>query len=160
MANNFTVKDNTGSPVVFASTETGGVHYPAHYAMQYIGQKFAVQDELLQANALTPDSHISLATNNARVVKSSAGMLGTLVAANNHATNWAYLKLYNKASAPTVGTDVPVQVYPLPPGGGLTLNFPKGLGFSLGIAMAITNSITNTNASTGADQVAVSMGYK
>lgn len=120
-----------------------------------------VHPTLGTTGGLTPYNLISAASNNATSLKASVGTVGSIVATNNHATDMAYLKLYNKASAPTVGTDVPVQVYTLAKlGGGVAIDFPGGLAFSSGIAFAITNSITNIDASVAANQVAISIGYK
>jgi len=120
-----------------------------------------VQPTLSAYGGLTPYMLISAATTNGTSVKASAGTLGTLVATNNHASNIAYLKLYNKASAPTVGSDTPVQVYTLAVGGGgVAITFPTGLSFSSGIAFAITGGMaTSDTAAVGAAQVAVSLGY-
>lgn len=120
-----------------------------------------VQPTMSPYGGLTPYMLISAATTNGTSVKASAGTLGTLVATNNHASNIAYLKLYNKASAPTVGSDTPVQVYTLAAGGGgVAITFPTGLSFSSGIAFAITGGMaTSDTAAVGAAQVAVSLGY-
>ena len=56
-------------------------------------------------------SHIvSAATTNATSVKASAGIINDIVVGNNGA-GVAYFKLYDKASAPTVGTDTPVATF-------------------------------------------------
>lgn len=111
------------------------------------------------AGGATPYVLISAASTNATSVKASAGQVYTMYAANN-STSWRYVKLYNKASAPTVGTDTPVQTYGLPPGGGGVLPVPVGMSFSLGIAMAITNGIAHAdNTAIGANEVAVSLTF-
>jgi hypothetical protein len=85
----------------------------------------------------TPFRQISAASTNAANVKASAGCLGAINAGNNGASA-AYLKLYNKATAPTVGTDTPVHTIFLPAGGGNSYPVPAGLMFTTGIAMAVT----------------------
>ena len=81
----------------------------------------------------------SAATTNATLVKGSAGTLYGVTASNTGAAA-AFVKFYNKATAPTVGTDVPVLTLAIPAGGTLP-NPIGGLGhrFTTGIAMAITN---------------------
>lgn len=100
----------------------------------------------------TPSKITSAASTNATSVKASAGQLGTLYATNTGAS-FAYVKFYNKASAPTVGTDVPIQVYGLPPGGGGNIPLGAGLAFSTGIALAI---VAGTGADTDVNAVALS----
>ena len=81
----------------------------------------------------------SAATTNATSSKNAAGTLYSINASNTGAAA-AFLKLYNKASAPTVGTDVPVLTITVPPGDCRMLEFgPLGFRFALGIAFAITN---------------------
>ena len=72
-----------------------------------------------------------------------------------------YLKIYNKASAPTVGTDVPVLTVPLPAGqvvqidGGST-----GIRFGTGIAWALT--VTAADSATdavAASEIKVAISY-
>lgn len=113
---------------------------------------------------LTPYKLNSAASTNATSLKASAGILGFAVVTNTNAAV-RYFKLYNKASAPTVGTDTPVQVYGIPgatTGGGIAIPLPeKGLGFSTGIAFAIVTGAADadTNA-VAANEVIVNLGYQ
>lgn len=101
---------------------------------------------------------IAAATTNATAVKTSAGVLGILVATNVSAAV-KYLKLYNKASAPTVGTDVPVHVFPIPAGGMLQLTDLK-TRFTTGIALAITGGVADTDTTAvAANDVVVNWEY-
>lgn len=114
-------------------------------------------------SASTPYVLISAATTNATSVKASAAVLKSICVSNNAATI-AYLKIYNKASAPTVGTDTPVQVYIIPgstAGAGNTIMLPAGgLTLSTGLAFALTTGIAHTDATAvAANQIAVSLGY-
>lgn len=99
-------------------------------------------------SAVTPGgsaiSVVSTASTNASSQKASAGNLFEISVSNPTATP-AYVKLYNKASAPTVGTDVPVLTITAPATSATqqpsanTLTFSQiGKRFPLGIAMAIT----------------------
>lgn len=110
------------------------------------------------AGGWTPSKKISAATTNATSLKASAGQIGELYGTNNAGT-WAYLKLYDKASAPTVGTDVPVHVIGLPPNSGGQLAVPAGLQFATGIAYAITGGIADADTTAVAlNQVAINFG--
>jgi hypothetical protein len=111
----------------------------------------------------TPYKLISAATTNATNVKGSAGQLGFVQVININAAV-RYLKLYNKATAPTVGTDTPVQTYAIPAattGAGFTLNFGPGLEFTTGIGFALTTGVADadTNA-VAANEITVNLGYK
>lgn len=80
----------------------------------------------------------SAATTNATSVKAGPARLLSVVASNINAAA-RFLKLYDKATAPTVGTDVPVITIPIPAGGIVSLNLGEfGVDFTLGIAAAIT----------------------
>lgn len=79
-------------------------------------------------------------TTNATVAKASGGTLYTIWASNPTVTA-AYLKLYNKASAPTVGTDTPIRTIPVPAGSDVSVNFGEiGTRFGVGIGYALTGA--------------------
>jgi hypothetical protein len=104
---------------------------------------------------------VSAATTNATSVKNSAGQLYNVQAFNTNASA-RYLKLYNKASAPTVGTDTPVATWLIPPGAsGFVIEIANGLAFALGIAFAITVGMADNDATAiGAGDVVVNLQYK
>lgn len=95
--------------------------------------------------APTPHTLTAAATTNATSVKTAAGTLYGLTIDNVSALT-RYLKLYNKASAPTVGTDVPVLTIPLAATSAQEINFGTlGMRFTTGIAYAITGAIAVTD---------------
>lgn len=106
---------------------------------------------------------LSAATTNATSVKASAGQVYGWYVSNINASP-AYFKLYNKASAPTVGTDVPVMTITIPgnaTGAGSNINWVHGIAFATGIAFAITTGATT--ADTGAvalNEVIINLLYK
>lgn len=89
------------------------------------------------ASGATASRVNAAASTNATSLKASAGQLYTIDVFNAAAYN-VFLKLYNKASAPTVGTDTPVMTIPVQAGGGYSKTWPMGLPFATGIAYAIT----------------------
>lgn len=97
----------------------------------------AVKTLSAATNGLTYSRVNSAATTNATSLKASAGQIIGLDVFNV-AAYMVFLKLYNKASAPTVGTDVPVWTIPIAAGGGFSLDESVGEYFSTGIAYAIT----------------------
>ncbi len=102
----------------------------------------------------------SAATTNATSVKTSAGNLHNMAISNTSASP-RYLKLYNKASAPTVGTDVPVLTITLPANSFNPINFGvTGYRFATGIAFAITGAAAdNDTTAIGASEVKVLTSY-
>lgn len=123
----------------------------------------AVSPLAATAGGATPYQLISAASTNATNVKNAAGQVYWIVATNQSASA-RFLKLYDKASAPTVGTDTPVQTYIIPgnaSGAGVVLQIPVGMVFASGIALAITGVITVADTTAiGANEVSVSLGYK
>lgn len=103
----------------------------------------------------------SAATTNATSVKTSAGDV-FLVKGVNKAASTRYLKLYNKASAPTVGTDTPFDVIELPATAAFSISYASpGLYFSTGIAYAITGggADSDTTALSAGDITSLSIAY-
>ena len=81
---------------------------------------------------------VTAASTNSAVVKATAGTLYEITISNPTATA-AYVKLYNKATAPTVGTDVPVLTQAVAAGATVALNFGQvGKRFATGIGIACT----------------------
>lgn len=94
--------------------------------------------------APTASSLALAATTNATAIKTSAGTLFEVSISNiTAATIW--VKFYNKASAPTVGSDIPVMTIPVAAGAFFVAQFGAlGKRFSTGIALAATaNSATS-----------------
>jgi hypothetical protein len=92
---------------------------------------------------------ISEATTNITVVKASAGQLTTITAVSLNDAAVSYLKLYDKATAPVLATDIPVMTIAIPTnaqGAGIVIPISNGLNFSNGIALALTSGIEDTNA--------------
>lgn len=112
----------------------------------------------------TPSRTVSAASDNATSVKGSAGQLGFVIVTNVNAA-MRYLHFYNKASAPTLGTDVPVLTIPIPgntAGAGAVFSTWVGVTFTTGIAFACTTTTGGTPASgnTAANDITISLGYK
>jgi len=93
----------------------------------------------------TAYSVTTAASTNAAVVKGSAGSLYDLTLSNPTATA-AYVKLYNKATAPTVGTDVPVLTIPVPASSCIPVTLGAiGKRFATGIGIAVTAAAVATD---------------
>jgi hypothetical protein len=105
----------------------------------------------------TPYFVNSAATTNGALILTGTSGLQAFWATNTGAAA-AYVKLYNKATAPTVGTDVPEMIIPVPAAVGgvpgvaqLPIGF-NGFRFALGLGIAITGGAAD------ADTTAVAAG--
>lgn len=127
------------------------------------GTTNAVQDIPGTSGGLTMHKTVSAASTNATSVKGSAGQVYEIMASNVNAAA-RYLKLYDKATAPTVGTDTPKWTLIIPgntAGGGIAKSIPKGLEFTLGIAFALTTEATDAGTTgVAANELVVNLGYK
>lgn len=85
-------------------------------------------------------------TNATSVATASVDLFAAYIYNGNAAVR--YLKLYNLAVAPTVGTSVPVMTIALPPSQMTRIEFAKGLYLSAGLAFALTTGAAT--ADTGA----------
>lgn len=132
-----TVVLSANTPVLAAGTNAAG--------------DFGVQYRANATGAGTVLLVLSAASTNATSAKASAGRVVGYQLTNTTASA-KFFKLYNKASAPTVGTDTPVATIGIPPNGTVSLAPAGGLGFATGIAFAITG------ASATSDTTAVAVG--
>lgn len=124
---------------------------------------FSPRPQSVGTGGLSVTKIISTASTNGGVSKASPGAIHVITATNTSASP-RYLKLYNKATGPTVGTDAPLCPPILIPGntagGGIVISFPHGVNFSTGIAYAITGGIADTDATAiGLNEVAVGIYY-
>jgi hypothetical protein len=89
---------------------------------------------------------ISAATTNATLVRAGVAKLGYAVVGNNVGTT-AFLKIYDKATAPTVGTDIPVATYMIPGSttGGSPQVIPLFFPINLGLGFAITGGAADSD---------------
>jgi hypothetical protein len=108
----------------------------------------------------TGHNYLSAATTNAQAPKTSAGSVFELDLTNFSATP-RYFKFYDKASAPTVGTDLPILVIDIAANSTKTIEFGNiGKRFSAGIAYAITGAQASADTTAiVAGDVRVSMTY-
>lgn len=123
-----------------------------------------INPEPQTANGLSISRTISAATTNATSAKGSAGQVYTIIAHNINAAV-RYLKLYNKATSPTVGTDTPVMTLPIPgntAGAGFVLDTGgMGIAFATGIGYAITTGVADADTgAVAANEIVVNVLYK
>ena len=107
----------------------------------------AIAVNTTEVAALAPSTGTltTAATTNGTSLKTTAGSVYNLNYTNIGATP-VYLKLYNKASAPIVGTDIPIATIPVAANSFISYEMGRlGLRFSLGIACAITGAIASND---------------
>lgn len=111
----------------------------------------------------TPYFLNSAATTNGALILTGTSNVSSFYATNEGATA-AYIKLYNKATAPTVGTDVPEMIIPVPaavsgvPGvANPNIGF-HGFRFALGLGIAVTGAaVFSDTTAVAAGQVKVKL---
>ena len=131
----------TATPGVSSSTQVG-IEYRAN-----------------ATGAATVAKVAAAASTNATSVKASAGRLMGFTMSNTTAA-FKYLRLYNLAVAPTVGTSVPSYVVPLPPNSTIISNRDGGVAFATGIAYAITGAVADLDTTvTAANDVIGALFY-
>ena len=131
------------------------------YATEPIPASQATANQPVTATPLTPTagSVVTTASTNAAVVKSTAGNLFNVSASNPTATP-AYVKLYSKATAPTVGTDVPLITIPVPANSAVSFDFGSlGARFGSGIGRAVTGAIGAIDTTSAVAGVQVLISY-
>lgn len=102
---------------------------------------------------------VSAASNNAAVVKAAAGRVVGWFCGNT-ATAARYVKLYDKATAPSPGSDTPAWVIAIPAVSSANATLQVPLRFATGIGVAIVTGIANNdNTAVAASDVVVSLAY-
>jgi hypothetical protein len=118
---------------------------------------------ILPSTPETPYFVNSLATTNGALILTGASSVSALYATNTGAAA-AFVKLYNKATAPVVGTDVPQMIIPI---AAAVAGFPgvaelkpgfNPYRFPLGLGIAITGAVAdNDTTAVAAGQVKVQL---
>jgi hypothetical protein len=149
----WSVENTPNFPVYIAGARQNGTTNPIGVA----GTITANQGTLITP---TPSNVNSAASTNATLIKNAAGIVYAIVASNVGAAA-AFVKFYNKASAPTVGTDVPVITIPVPAASQVSINLGVvGHRFATGIGLAITNLAPDSDTTAVAvNQVKVMTSY-
>ena len=107
----------------------------------------------------TYNKFISAASLNPTLVKGSAGTIGSILVYNSSASV-KYLKLYNKATAPTVGTDTAVLIIPCPPGLNSIKITGQGWRFATGIGFGVTGAYPNNDTTNiAANEIIINISY-
>jgi hypothetical protein len=111
----------------------------------------------------SPRKWLSAASTNSTLALGRPTVLSDILTVNTTTTIY-YLKLYNKATAPTCGTDVPVWTVPIPygasnSGGGVSHSSPAGMLFSLGLGFCLTSGIADNDTGAAATGITINLGF-
>ena len=87
----------------------------------------------------------SIAGTNAASIKATGGNLYGLSIMNASGGS-RYIRLYNKATAPVVGTDIPIMVIAVATNSSKEIQYVPALRFSNGIAISITGAAQVLNS--------------
>lgn len=108
----------------------------------------------------TPYDLISTNSTNATSVSATANTVLYGYYISNTNSSFRYVKFYNKASAPTVGTDTPVLVLAIPGSGAANVSFPAGINFTTGLAFATTTGAADSDTgAVAANEIIVNLVY-
>jgi hypothetical protein len=139
-----------GAPVVVQNSPAVTVSSGTVTTVTTVSTVTAVTTAGTPAAPATPLIINSAATTNGQLVLTGTSGLQALFATNTGA-GAAYVKLYNKATAPTVGTDTPAMIITVPaavagvPGEKeITPGF-NGYRFALGLGLAITGGAADSD---------------
>jgi hypothetical protein len=115
---------------------------------------------------VTTQAHFksSTASTNSTLIRGSAGTVFNIIVHNTHSGGGSgsaiALRFYDKATAPVVGTDVPMIIIHVQSNDSKEINFTSGITFKNGIAYSITDGNTLLDATpVSADGVQVYIGY-
>ena len=106
-----------------------------------------------------PSAETAATTNSTLVVAQRASLYGLIL--RNASASTLYFKFYDKATAPTVGTDTPVMVIAIPTATSINYTFPYPVGFNNGIGYGITANPadSDTTAIAANDIVGINVFY-
>ena len=167
MTDNVAITAGAGTNI--ATDDIGGVHYQ-RVKVTYGADGSATDPSSsapfpqaaypVASGGATVHRKTSAASTNATSVKGSAGQLYGFTATNSNSSA-RYLKFYNKASAPTVGSDTPYFDVLIPGSGGAVLSIEVGIAFGTGIAYALTTGAADSDTgSVAANEIKLGLFYK
>lgn len=140
--------------VALATNSTAAAQIVNAVSRKFNGTSLS-HDAMPNATKILPSA---AASTNADFIKAAPGNLH-VISCFNAAASVRYIKVHNKTSAPTVGTDTPAMVIAVPPGA-FNQNF-NGHFFATGLAFALTTgaALLDTGSLTAADIVGLTFTY-
>lgn len=105
--------------------------------------------------------HLTTASTNSTLIAAGPRTLHSIRIWNTAAATY-YLKLYNKATAPNVGTDVPIMLLLLEgTAGGVTptFGFDHPIAFTLGLGFGVTSGLPIADVGNAVTGIVLNFGY-
>lgn len=130
-----------------------------------IAPVYAMAQGLGWQAAVSPRHYFSAASLNPTLVQAGYRILVNISVSNTTTTVY-YLKFYDKATAPTCGTDTPVLVLAVPnqptgtTSGQLDIHTNNGFAFSSGIGFCLTGAAADADTTNAATGVTINLGVK
>lgn len=117
-----------------------------------------VQLRALASGGATPYRLVSTTGDNATSVKGSTAVLYGVLATNTNSSA-RYVKLYDRATSPVVGTSVPAMTIPVARLS--TISLPQGVTFPAGLAIATTTGAADSDTGgVAANELVVTLVYR
>lgn len=106
---------------------------------------------------------ITTASTNASIVNANKTYLKALTAINTSGTAVGYLKLIDKKTSPTCGTDPVVWAVPVPfvasnAGAPVPIQVPDGLMFVNGLSICVTGALADNDTTSGPAGIVIDFG--
>lgn len=118
---------------------------PVSGATNATGAQITIATVSTASSSTLPYTVNSAATTNAASIKASgANLYGMSIMNASAATK--YVRFFNKASAPTMGTDVPIMVVAVPATSSKEIEYVPAMRFGTGLAVAITGGAAATDS--------------
>jgi|SRR6185312_6785002 len=120
-----------------------------------------LSENMLQQKYLTMYKNVAVVATGISVKGAPAELQH--INCSNATTSVNFLKLYNKATAPTVGTDVPVMTLAVPPNttnGFLDIDLADPAYFSVGLGIAVTTTAADNGSTAPATGSVVNLLYR
>ena len=129
--------------------------------MIFLSAAFVLASVLSAHAQSVPVKFLSAASTNSNLVHTGRTILRALAPVNTTTTIY-YLKLYDKATAPVCGTDIPKWTVPIPfgpsnAGGGIAV--PLDLSFPDGLGICLTGGVGDNDTSPAATGLVINLGY-
>lgn len=129
------------SPTTQAMSYTQGALVAGTAAVGDVGIQYRAN---ATGAATTYKFNSAASTNGALVLTGARRLLGWTFTNTTAATK--YFKIYNKATAPTVGTDTPLFVIGIPANGVATSKLEGGIAIALGLGVGCTGAAADADA--------------
>ena len=151
---------STGDSITALSSQSGTWTMQPGNTPNTTAWRMAADANAASTGGATAVKFLAAATTNAAFAKAGAGRVYGWHFTNNTAAV-KFFRIFNKTSAPTVGTDSPVIVIEIPANGYASFWTNTGIAMTTGVAYACTGAIADLDATaTAANDVVGALYYQ